>query len=143
MAIGGCTLNQSLGRFKRLGCSDADMLTNTTGDTYKNDSQITNTHIHPPPDSLAPHAEQLVVYVTTRILPAYISDPNPRPRGAGAAGGGGDEGPTVAEPGYEVAAKCGALAAAARALAPEHERDEASAGGGDLRDYLGATSVVN
>ena len=66
-----------------------------------------------------------MAFVAGRVLPAYMSDPGPRRRGGGS--GAGEE-PSVAEPGYEVAAKCGALLAAARALTPEHERDEVRRG---------------
>ncbi|KIZ01095.1 hypothetical protein MNEG_6868 [Monoraphidium neglectum] len=68
------------------------------------------------PDALAPHSEALSEFVTNRLLGAYISHP-------GNGGGGGAE-LSVAEPGFEVAAKCGAIRALARALTPEIDGDE-------------------
>ncbi|GBF94053.1 hypothetical protein Rsub_07321 [Raphidocelis subcapitata] len=73
------------------------------------------------PDVIAPHAEALVTFVTRHLLSAYL----PRPAGAArAAAAAAAAPPTVAAPGHEVAAKCAALRALAKALTPESEREE-------------------
>jgi hypothetical protein len=63
-------------------------------------------------------------FTTRNLLPAYLAPPLPED---------GDEGDgaaavSVAEPGYEVAAKCAAVKALAKALTPESERDDVSSG---------------
>lgn len=78
-----------------------------------------------PPDVLAPHAEQLVTFTTRHLLAAYLSGPSGARRNGRAAPDAEGEGEaTVLRPGYEVAAKCGALKALAKVLTPENEKDE-------------------
>ena len=69
-----------------------------------------------------------MAFTARHLLPAYLASPPPGGDGGEPAACKGTAAVSAAAPGYEVAAKCAALKALAKALTPESEHDDVSRG---------------